>query len=87
MPWAAHFLNEQLCPPIFVENNHNTTSNLSPASFIHGSGCLAAAALACPPACGAGRASEKGRLDVQGGVRPLALVYSRPNHSLLRAGL
>ena len=85
VPWAAHFLNEQLCPLVFVENNHNTTSNLSPASFIHAPGCLAAAAHARPLAGQGG--PQKGRLDVQGWVRPSALVYSRPSHSVLRAGL
>lgn len=54
MPWAAHFLNEQLCPPVFVENNHNTTSNLSPASFIHGSR-LPGSRSTCSPACLRGR--------------------------------
>ena len=38
VPRAAHFLNEQLCPLLVVENNHNTTSNLHSGSRLPGGG-------------------------------------------------
>lgn len=75
MPRAALFLNEQLCPLVFVENNHNTTSNLSPASFIHGS--LAAwQSQHMFASWRGGEGRRDWRLDVKGQVRPLALALA-----------
>lgn len=75
VPRAALFLNEQLCPLVFVENNHNTTSNLSPASFIHGS--LAAwQSQHMFASWWGGEGRRHWRLDVKGQVRPLALALA-----------
>lgn len=75
VPRAALFLHEQPCPLVFVENNHNPTSNLSPASFIHGS----LAAWQSQHVFASWRGGEglrDWRLDVKGQVRPLALALA-----------
>lgn len=73
MPRAARFLNEQLCPLLVVENNHNTRPSLLHSRL---SGCLAAPMLGRQPA---GRASKKGRLQVR--VSPWPLPWPCPRQT------
>lgn len=77
-PRAAHFLNEQLCPLPVVKNNHNSPSNLGPASFIH---CSLAAWQ--PSTClqASGRGLRERRLDVKRGVGPRLWPWPCPQQT------